>query len=749
MKEDNTPMARGKSGSGIGKGTVSRLQKEGMKRAKRKRQKRESKREEEGKITVTKAATKEESAPKDTDKATSVDGKKRKNKTTLATPSLPPAKFRKRQIHKCWLPTHLFHTKRAHMTSPKEPLWRFSIALTPTIKSYRHTHRAATLRGAVAWDMSYISTVGLQGPEGSIIGLLKGLHFCFENDDDPWDERSKAQKWRDGLRVWEGWLYEREGNLPKEIAPVTVVWSVKDQSDDKKRKAFIRVHPASFLHLWNELLRVAKVQKPAVSVEDLRFEMGSIEITGPAATECLCAALNPVSSPKGQAEILKLPEAIWKTLAPVTNLNVLPKSVLLGFSITDPRLRYPPRTVETAQDASSQAALTRTVAYWPVDNTQTAPAIFNHNARLAAGRSLPSQKSINRRKGTVSPGEFPEPRSTDPQIPILAFTSQSSNSWTVLLPWKCVMPVWRYLMFYPVSTGGNPKFGGLTERRQTYFERSAPWFPGDFPGTAAGWTWELQQRVEREKEWLKRPKGKRVEWASVDLGNEHKGEVGKPWACDWERLLHNPTEKQSDKKDTADHDMKNAINPFRHLSYSVARDLIMHPSSPSLGNYISIPHLFTIKVTLVQRGVPTNCARIYRLPSADSQLRSKWLSLMPGAPNPDNREANRQTRNNRALSKHLQRRALAASLLESDNQNDGAVKAGHADYPVVPGEEDLIGFVTTGNYNLAEGRMTAVGNLCLGKVIEKAEKGPVNERSICIVRNAGQSLGRLAKWEIV
>lgn len=77
------------------------------------------------------------------------------------------------------------------------------------------------------------------------------------------------------------------------------------------------------------------------------------------------------------------------------------------------------------------------------------------------------------------------------------------------------------------------------------------------------------------------------------------------------------------------------------------------------------------------------------------------------------------------------------------------MKAGHADYPVIPGEEDLIGFVTTGNYNLAEGRMTAVANLCLGKVMENADKVSAKERCICIVRNAGQSLGRLARWEIV
>ena len=80
-------------------------------------------------------------------------------------------------------------------------------------------------------------------------------------------------------------------------------------------------------------------------------------------------------------------------------------------------------------------------------------------------------------------------------------------------------------MFYPVSTGGNPRFGGLFERRQVYFEKSVPYFPFDHPGSDEGWSWELQQRVQREKEWTKRPKGKRIEWSRIDLGNGRKGEI--------------------------------------------------------------------------------------------------------------------------------------------------------------------------------------------------------------------------------
>jgi ribonuclease P/MRP protein subunit POP1 len=69
----------------------------------------------------------------------------------------------------------------------------------------------------------------------------------------------------------------------------------------------------------------------------------------------------------------------------------------------------------------------------------------------------------------------------------------------------------------------------------------------------------------------------------------------------------------------------------------------------------------------------------------------------------------------------------------------------------VPGEEDLIGFVTTGNYNLAEGMPTAVANLAVHRVVEGLEGGRSlgKEGRVCIVRGPGETTGRLAVWEVV
>lgn len=747
--DDNTPIAKNKSGSSASKGTKKWLRKAGIEKSRKAKARQRKKKGDPNRVVITPAETEApvpKASPEERPRAKG-SGSKRKILAKLAQPPMPPSRFRRRQEHKTWLPTHIWHTKRATMTPPKEPIWRFAIPLAPATKTYRLTHRAASLRGAVAWDMSYMSTIGLEGVEASIIGLLKALHFAIEDGNKPWLEGGLGKKWRGGTRVWEGWIHEREGSIPKKITHVAVIWSAQESPEDKKRKAFIRVHPSAFLHLWNEVVRIAKVQKPAVTVEDLRFEIGSIEMRGPAAAETLCSTLVPSSLTCSSSEAAK---SIWPSLASITDCGSMPPNPIVSFPCSDPRLRDPPQTAPVFQDPDSQSQLLETLVSWPIDKCQPSPAIFSRNQRLAAGRSLPSQKSINRRKTAATPGEYPEPRSTDPQIPMLTYISTARKTWTVLIPWKCVLPFWRAITRYPVSTGGNPRFGGLEQIRQVSYEVSRPCFPFDFPGTSAGWAWELHERSVREKEWTKRPKGKRVEWTTLDLGNGKRGELGDPWACEWERLLPPSNKDAGEEKNASDP----TPTPFLQILSAEASELIAARNAKE--ESMKVPRLFTAKISMVQRGVPTTCARIYRLPTSDQELRDQWLALAPG---PKSTSVSKQStargqaskRKSGHHSKHLQTKALAESLLEPIGRRDGPPMVGDDDYPHVPDEDDLIGFVTTGNYNLAEGKPTAIANLALHRVVEPHEDSncAAKEAKLCIIREVGKTFGRLATWEVV
>ncbi len=722
-------------------------------------------------------------------------------KGTLATPGKPPSKFRKRQINKSWLPTHVYHAKRAHMTPPTEPLWRHAIPLTPTDKCYRATHRAVSCRGCVVWDMSYMSTIAVEGAEASLLGLLRGLGV-----EESMLAGKSGGKWRRGTRGWEGWISERDGEK-RTMARARVIWDVPvieigngggghAEGKKKTRKMLLRVHPSAFLQVWTELLKISKVQRPPVIVEDLRFEIGSIELIGPGSTEALICALRPqvekekIPGDGPDAKPENKPETIWPLLCEVTNPASLPPNALLGFEISDPRLHHPPQTVKS--DISS-VALLQILATWPPDASQTSFAILDRKARFNACKLLSSQKSINRRKGDALAGAYPDPLPDDPRIPILLAASPAPSqggqgSWTVLLPWKTVLPVWNSLMHYPLTTGENPRFGCLQEQRQIAFEQGVPWFPGDFPGTKAGWEWELMEREKRKAEWEKRPKGKRVAWESLDLGGEKKGEVGVGWACDWERLFQGPTSPSALPLDPASISNTAAPHPSSAPPPTPQEPSSQDPPSPPF-NIHHVPSPFptnsatptaltTISISIISRGNPTTCARIYRLPTTSPTLREAWIAQTKMS-KPSKKTTSHFHPSRAALPQetpsHIRIQHLAAELLappppKSSIPQTGATTTDDT-YPHVPGEEDLIGFVTTGNFDLGQGRARAIGCVALARMGEnirgdskdlgqnmiginesqtRAKKDDAtNPAKLCIVRNAGQSLGRLARWEFI
>lgn len=701
-------------------------------------------------------------------------------KSKLSRPPPAEAKYRKRQRCKTWLPTHMFHAKRAHMATSKDPIWRFAIPLSPTEKSYRPTHRARGSRGAVAWDMSYMSTVQLEGKEGSIEAVLRAVGV---DGEEAWGVKGK--KWRSGTRSLRTWTFEKEHRV-RPIAPVTLIWCAKSKPEDiemvdadgikpksskkDRRKLWIRVHPSAFLQLWKDLLELSKRQNPPVMVEDLRFEIGSVEITGPGSTEALLAVLRPFVEPEGKPPAALSPEDIWPSLLGVSNPSSLPQNALLSFAVSDSRLHFPPRTLRVPDKESHMIDLANLLSSWHPDHSQGPSQIFDRPSRLAAARQLPSQKAINRRRALSGPGNYPVPKPSDPQIPVLVLAnrgqahknrSSAPGSWTVLLPWKCVLPLWYSLMYYPLSTGGNPRFGGLKEQQQLAFEAGEPWFPGDYPGTRAGWAWGQREAEKARRLWERRPKGRRAEYDSLVLGEGRpKGEIGQGWACDWERLIRGPPtlvsdghgQSKSTKTPTTDRTTESkeqggkldsdettdpAVPPLNihNLRFTSAENngILDKPSDPSA--------LITVYLTLSGRGTPTPHSRIYRLPT-DPVLRQKWINLAATSTRKSAQQKPKHAASS-ALPQDEARRHLAESLISSPSAEESG-----SEHLEIPTEDDLIGFVTTGNYNLSEGKGTAIGSILQCKVAA-TEGVKASERRMCIVRAAGERLARLGVWAVV
>ena len=214
--------------------------------------------------------------------------------------------------------------------------------------------------------------------------------------------------------------------------------------------------------------------------------------------------------------------------------------------------------------------------------------------------------------------------------------------------------------------------------------------------------------------------------------------------------------------------------------------------SPDLNTKNGRVHeLVTVRLTLLTRGLPKACARVYRLPLAVADggavLRKVWLAQLPrknglhhsgskggkaklqlGHPsiNPANSSAiaNDDVDDDAPTpdmqnAKAAARRSLAASLLPPASPDAAASPRAHGgrEHPACPGKEDLIGFVTTANYDLGLGKGGAVGSLLVSRVLESpVERGlgsgngkVEGEERLCVIRNAGESVGWLARWDVV
>ncbi|KIV91355.1 hypothetical protein PV10_05901 [Exophiala mesophila] len=865
----------------------------------------------------------------------------------LAQAPRATTKYKKRQVNKTWLPTHLWHTKRAHMPRPTQPLWRMAIPLSPTEKSYRPSHRAAGARGCIAWDSSYMSTVSCRGTLSALEKLLSALSF---NPD--LTSSALLKKWKAGTRFAQGWLHERDAKT-RPIAPAVVLWCSNSEKKDpdvelsaengqahgsdkpngKSRldhQLLIRVHPSAFHHFWEEILKAAKIQKPQVLVEDLRFEIGSIDVQGPGSTDALLGVLRPVSPERGKPSVHA---ATWTSLIGLTNPATISQNAVLSFSITDSRLHHPPKQLKSSTDGM-QNSLTETLVSWPPDKTPTASPLLSHKERWRLVNSLLSQKAINRRKALSPPGQAPSSKSTDPHIPVIIIASRpehssqgianhSQGTWTVLLPWQCVESVWRSLMYYPLTSGGTPRFGGLKQKQQLAFEQQSAWFPADAPGTEAGKAWERTESEKRFDEWIRRPPKHRIAWDKLDLGYARLGELGRGWCCDWEYLFEskappshlttpaNPNQLSTDNtaklltrrhrkaaenshNTEADNRRRNTSSPetdteivdaplvkpdtpFAQLDPTAGVSILKHPD---LNRLPSSPVLLTIRITFLDRGTPAAGARVYRLPTpivngaAESRsvasdypsqhdqaawgssdlpppqphssrvsvdrssspttkcpdIRKAWLALIRSTsasgrlPKQHTNRFNLPTKQSaylreslaqinvlpknapqeivdkfgpnsvfgrgdgetpkltRTKNKKMTEDKQVANATSAPTSSDARIQvqaelqpqAAHLKtvttlfnvvgpespwdkHPPVPDRQHLLGFVTSGGYNLAEGRGTAIGSIWAQRLLEgwavedaATARDPTSHtvKYLCIVRNAGESIGRLARWEV-
>ncbi|KAI0304514.1 ribonucleases P/MRP protein subunit POP1-domain-containing protein [Multifurca ochricompacta] len=655
--------------------------------------------------------------------------------------------FARRQKDKRWLETHLWHAKRMHM----ENMWGYRLAIKPTEKSFRPSHRAS-VHGSILHDASYYGLIELRGAQ---LVLSRALEICC----DPAGAGPASKRFLSGIRGWETAIYESESYPFGYIGPIFILWramtTVSHTSqpagvsptafkpkgnprrkqlqlpDETTRVIWVRCHPAIFSLVLSTLKEAVSLalgalkESPeysqnsyAVEVVDLRDSINVFEIMGPKSSQVIHGALTPtIDNHNGEFK------KFWSSLSNLQSTGSIPSNMVVGFTVLDPRLNFPPKNGKVRIAEDKLPTIHKPWECFPTASLAQSD-IWDQSIRDALKVPRFTKKEIDARKAqNPIPGTPLRPTTPDNRIPVLliqrsgkSISSTSSpallsappsqytmnsdsnlHGWTLIIPKGWGMPFLTSLIY----TG--TRVGGQRERAHQAFEAGAAYFPRDFPASAAYEEFSTSRAIRDEEEWKKKPPAKRVSWDKLSTLN--------PWVPAWIAALGlNPVagmdEDDTDMVPTQRDDPLPASDPAASWQSNIARLLV--PASGLLSGINALRRnrellpldvgidasalfqgaLLHVRVTLCGRGVPDDMAFIYAL---------------------EDREA-------RAWAKAHSKQGLVGYEVGQEPLDVTELSK------IVPSDRAVIGFVTSGNYSMSRGRGHAIGAVSLARLRQGTDR---------------------------
>lgn len=407
-------------------------------------------------------------------------------KDQAATPPVGKLRFEHRQKDKVWLPTHVWHAKRAHL----QTRWGFSIPEKPTQKCYRKTHRGIKQEGATVWDSSYTATFRVEATEG----------YLKEFVTNWFGKKVLRKRYISGEYCFTGELKPEEVSL----GPVQVLW-------ESNTSIIIRVHPC-LTSMVLPLLNKERLDNPSHNFHytDLRYAIGSIGIGGPKALQVLNKVLTPVNEKSASAKM-------FRSLSHLATLDSLPENAVMHLRVVDPR--YQKYTKLKVPRTSNEKSIMETLAAWPgalVDEHKD-HTVFSEEARKEGYAAQLSLKGINQHRTNQMRGQESKAK-CEVTITII----RNGSHFSLLMPWFWVLVFWFELNHVPCVS-----FVGYQQLHQIAYETGKPFFPNDYPQTEAGQAAEVFRGIELEARHSRTPPAKRVSYYS---------ELGNAFVCDWSLL---------------------------------------------------------------------------------------------------------------------------------------------------------------------------------------------------------------------
>ncbi|OCF60925.1 ribonuclease P/MRP protein subunit POP1 [Kwoniella mangroviensis CBS 10435] len=629
--------------------------------------------------------------------------------------------FALRQKNKTWLPTHMWHAKRYHMTN----LWGYRLPLTPTLKSFRPAYRAGR-RKAIGFDTSYHGIIEFEGSREEIISVLGRMS----------GGRFAGSKYEDGSRVANILLYHF-GSFPTNlIGPAEVIWQTPTPDIDLRPRIWLRLHPSIFNETWDALkVATAQLQQSGSSrigdlqIRDLRGEINSIDLIGPKSGKVLRRVLRLCRDEKG------VKSKFFESLRDLDDPAQLTEGMIVGLNVHDPRLNFPPsRLSPKSEDMNEQAILRFNRVQPSPDLAQS--TLWDSNVREDLSKAAYTKYQLDARRHRLGlPGTKLRPLSTDDRLPIIllqrSISSPSNPSegfygFTILLP----PGTWAQYFLSSLVYSGT-LFGGLRERAVQHREAGVSSFPEHYGQTCkAGREWEVKKGDKEKETFDRKPPGKRPDFGLMGTQD--------PWIPDWNEVMSNQSSEESTLNDSGSgaaskpwllpspftsHLTPN-LNPASLLkllnAFRNQRSLAPLPSEK--GRQLFDSALVHVEVNILGRGSPGDMAILCTLTKEE---RVKWIEAYE----------------------------------KGDQVDSGELSDLHKLGEVIPSQDSVIGYTTTGNFSLSRGQGYALGAITLKSYIDllkTAGQGDGHEykdgweqKVLVRVKNRDGRLSRLAELKLI
>ncbi|KAG6903119.1 hypothetical protein C0995_004666 [Termitomyces sp. Mi166 len=670
--------------------------------------------------------------------------------------------FARRQRDKLWLETHIWHAKRMKMDN----MWGYRLAVHPTEKSYRPSHRAS-VHGSIIHDASYHSIIELKGTEPVLKRVLD--MSCDPNGPSPGSKRYSS-----GSRASDTYIY-KPGSYPFGlIASITVIWkplplssaSVVDPSREgeqdanpaspsqppskRKRKSkekekekekenftlpdsetirvvWIMSHPSAYQDILSSIQTSASLTIEAsrrenankeveVEIGDLRGQVNIFEIMGPKSNQVLRGALSPVLQDKRE-EFKKF----WFQFTNMQTSAEMSRGTVVGFKVVDPRLKFPPK------NAKAQAPSTDHISSTIFPSAQLAQSdLWDEAVRTKLARPRYKKKDLDeRRSKLLIPGTPLNPERQDDRIPVLLiqrsleapeFKTQGIHGWTLIIP-----SGWAMAFFSSLTFTGT-RVGGQRERQTQAFEAGTPYFPRDLPTSTSYEEYATARAKEEKGRWDRKPPAKRPNYEKLGTSS--------PWRADWHGVLGLPRPKFEEEEEDVNTTEAEAFVSTQREPVDVMETIEEGPEvwllrgseAPSVISNMS--RMFNQSAALLQeieklrkkRGLEGLGSSI----KADDLLRRALVSvriMMCGRGVPEDLAVIYQVSNDEAKKWERALRSPFGAYHEEETEEVKVIKLSE----IIPPESSIIGYVTTGHFSLSQGQGFGVGAIPLVKVLELQE----------------------------